>query len=203
MFHFKTVLFSRFLHSVFSKSKVPNFKPTIMYHTVSCALWPLVSNDKFAKFVCIRSKTYCSVRVLFYAVDVMPPSRKSGSYMCKKSAKRDKAKSSARYFYLTCCKIDIFFLLWKKFTIKRTYCNNSFKGPHQAASFKSLTSPPPRLPPPPLGKTVLLPPRLGTTPPLPHPGRGRMACANPPWYMLRPVCMCTGSSLCGGGGRKL
>jgi hypothetical protein len=33
----------------------------------------------------------CSVRVLFYAVDVLL-SRKSGSYMCKKSAKTDKAK---------------------------------------------------------------------------------------------------------------
>ena len=52
------------------------------------------SNDyKFVIFVSIRkeSNTIRSVRVLFYAVDVFL-SRKSGSYMCKKSAKTDKAK---------------------------------------------------------------------------------------------------------------
>jgi hypothetical protein len=46
-----------------------------------------------SKFVSIRkeSNTYCSVQVLFYAVDVLP-SRKPGSYMCKKSANRVKPK---------------------------------------------------------------------------------------------------------------
>ncbi len=46
--------------------------------------YTVVKNNFFTRQI-------CSVRVLFYAVDVLL-SRKAGSYMCKKSAKTDKAK---------------------------------------------------------------------------------------------------------------